>query len=185
MNDITKNQRLIDKMLEYAKSFEGTNTLALAFLYNKIGLEKLRLGLLAEGISVLKEALSLGSAQSSRGLRIQILSITWNNLACMYKCVGMPHTAMMFLRKALKVSQLSDCPFYLASTHLNISAIFSALKNHYKACSHTSKALKLLIDSGLSELKCLATFNLSSPFEYLDYQNAACMALSKVTNSIS
>ena len=64
----------------------------------------------------------------------KLYSLTMNNLGCYYKKIMKPNVALRFMNQALEKETESRQPkSHIASTKLNICAIYSTLKKHDKA----------------------------------------------------
>lgn len=87
------------------------------------------------------------TADSTQRLVIdRLLSITYNNLGCLYRRMAEPEKALEYLKKALAIEQASNDPKVneLASTHLNLSASYSVLHKDVEALRHGERAILLL-----------------------------------------
>jgi tetratricopeptide (TPR) repeat protein len=74
-----------------------------------------------------------------------LLAVTYNNLACYHKSIKQPNVSLNYLQKVLKIEIENFAePLDLATTHLNLCAIFSSLGKHSKAISSCFSALKYL-----------------------------------------
>ncbi|OMJ94534.1 hypothetical protein SteCoe_2318 [Stentor coeruleus] len=107
---------------------------------------------------------------------LSLLSVTFNNLACYYKSVKQPNVSLFYLIQALKVETESFAdPSDIASTNLNICAIYSQLGKHQQAVESALSALKYLQsyenEESLSEdainSLVVAYFNLGVEYEHL------------------
>lgn len=74
-----------------------------------------------------------------------LLAVTYNNLACYYKSKNQPNVSLTYLQKVLKIEIESFAePIDLATTQLNLCAIYSILGKHSKAIQSCQSALKYL-----------------------------------------
>lgn len=108
--------------------------------------------------------------------RLSLLSVTFNNLACYYKSVKQPNVSLFYLNQALKVETESFAePSEIASTHLNICAIYSQLGKHQLAVESALSALNFLqgyeneesLPENVINSLVVAYFNLGVEYEHL------------------
>ncbi|EFN55338.1 expressed protein [Chlorella variabilis] len=104
----------------------------MAKLYNNLGLKMMErrkheeaLGLLSKAEAIVEND-GMWGGQAHRRQRMQ--AITYNNLGCLFKRRNMAQLALQYLQKALALEELGGPVQNSSSTHLNISAAFSALK---------------------------------------------------------
>ncbi|CAG9310361.1 unnamed protein product [Blepharisma stoltei] len=77
--------------------------------------------------------------------RLRLMATTYNNYGCYYKTMKQPNAALYYLKKTLKLeAQAFADPVAIASTQLNICAIYSQLGKHDIAISYAKQSLNLL-----------------------------------------
>ena len=77
--------------------------------------------------------------------RLNLLAVTFNNLACYYKNMKQPNVALFYLNQALSLEiETFAEPSSLASTNLNLCAIYSKLGKHRQAIISAQSAIKYL-----------------------------------------
>lgn len=120
----------------------------MAKLYNNLGLKMMErrkheeaLGLLSKAEAIVEND-GMWGGQAHRRQRMQ--AITYNNLGCLFKRRNMAQLALQYLQKALALEELGGPVQNSSSTHLNISAAFSALKRPKEALAHAERAIILL-----------------------------------------
>jgi tetratricopeptide (TPR) repeat protein len=130
------------------------------------------------------EALLLAENQDVKSLpnRLSLLAMTFNNLACHYKNLKQPNVALFYLNQALslEIETFSD-PGSIASTNLNLCAIYSQLGKHKKALKSAFCALKYLkgyenegnLDENIINSIVVAYYNTGVEFEYINKYNKA------------
>lgn len=122
--------------------------------YNKIAMNYLKFGNLKDSLVLLRKAeeiLNMGEGVVIPN-RLKLMSITLNNLGCYYKKRKQPKVALNYLEHALDIeSQTEDDGLNIASSHLNICAVYSNLNNHKQALAHAKQAIGLLESSFHSE----------------------------------
>lgn len=64
------------------------------------------------------------------------MAITYNNLACYYKQISQPRSALIYLEKALDIENTMDELSFKADTHLNTCAVLSLMGRHDLAKDH-------------------------------------------------
>ncbi|CEL93759.1 unnamed protein product [Vitrella brassicaformis CCMP3155] len=132
--------------------------------YNSLGMQQLRAGATERALQLLNsaDALTAPSNVFLAPVHRQILKcITFNNLGCAYKSQGRTHTALQFLKEALRreaALQTSGSlpPSQSASTHLNICTVLSEMSRHHDAVHHAMRAVNLLqmaIKEGIDEFR--------------------------------
>ncbi len=92
------------------------------------------------------------TSDNEKVIESKLLSITYNNFACLYKRKKNPEEALKYLETALEAErdQLFLAPNKVeantehAGTHLNICAILSQLKRHWEAIKVAKQALDVL-----------------------------------------
>ncbi|KAL4858837.1 Ubiquitin carboxyl-terminal hydrolase isozyme L3 [Chlorella vulgaris] len=122
----------------------------MAKLYNNLGLKMMErrnheeaLGLLRKAEAIVEnDAMWRGQEQAQRRQRMR--AITFNNLGCLLKRRNQPQLALQYLQKALALEEKDGPVQNSSSTHLNISAAFSALKRPKEALAHAERAIILL-----------------------------------------
>ena len=77
-------------------------------------------------------------------LQGQLKAVTLNNIGCFYKNTGRPHLALQYCNSALDIEREMDDGLSMASTHLNLCSILSAMKRHSDAYDHAQSALQLV-----------------------------------------
>ncbi|KAF4677694.1 hypothetical protein FOL47_010915, partial [Perkinsus chesapeaki] len=142
----------------------------------------------------------------TRGARLVLRAVTYNNLGCFYKTLGKLHTALGYLRKALEIetrgqlitSALTEAyAFNPSTTHTNMCALLSEMGDHKQAVAHAKTALAILkqqrrdSSGGLEDsvasdamlpgkgpkpLICTAFFNLACEYEHLRRESEAMEA---------
>jgi tetratricopeptide (TPR) repeat protein len=85
-----------------------------------------------------------GNASTSHQQRDRLRSITYNNIGCLYKRRAMPQEALAYLHKALTLESAAGDVHNSASTHLNLSAAYSALSRFGDALWHAERAIIIL-----------------------------------------
>lgn len=80
----------------------------------------------------------------SASQRDRLRSITYNNIGCLYKRRAMPQEALNYLHKALTLESAAGDVHNSASTHLNLSAAYSALSRFGDALWHAERAIIIL-----------------------------------------
>ena len=86
---------------------------------------------------------------SNQDVRLRLRATTLNNLGCLYRRKGKGHAALKFVEMALKLEAEISGPLEdPASTHLNLCAILSGLRQHKVAIKHARTA----IDNILSQI---------------------------------
>lgn len=76
--------------------------------------------------------------------RSRLRAITYNNLGCLYRRKASPRQALEYLLKSLDIETNFGSVQECASTHLNLCASYSALRNYGEALMHAEKAVLLL-----------------------------------------
>ncbi|EEQ99681.1 hypothetical protein Pmar_PMAR010944 [Perkinsus marinus ATCC 50983] len=125
--------------------------------YNTVALHLLQAGETDEALGVFNKAeavTALANHHITRGARLILRAVTYNNLGCFYKTLGKLHTALGYLKKALLIEareQLSATPavaeafaFNPSTTHTNMCALLSEMGDHQQAVVHAKAALMLL-----------------------------------------
>ena len=77
-------------------------------------------------------------------LQGQLKAVTLNNIGCFYKNTGRPHLALQYCNSALDIEREMEDGLSMASTHLNLCSILSAMKRHSDAYDHAQSALQLI-----------------------------------------
>ena len=80
------------------------------------------------------------------------MAITYNNLACYYKSIDKPRSALIYLEKALEIESTMQELSFKADTHLNTCAVLSMMKRHDLAKDHAQNAIMIVQASLLKEL---------------------------------
>ena len=85
--------------------------------------------------------------------RLRLRATTLNNLGCLCRRKGKAHAALKHLETALEIESEIDGPLDdPASTHLNLCAILSQLRQHKVAAKHARAAIdKILAKMGVAE----------------------------------
>ena len=111
---------------------------------NKLAMDALKFDNFRDSIEKLRKAEALiDPAVLEHALKL--LSITYNNFGCHYKRRKQYKVALEYLSRAQRIEEEDQAePKTKASTHLNISALYSALKRHNQALWHAKQALDLL-----------------------------------------
>lgn len=112
---------------------------------NKDAMSYIIISELKTSIKMLSEALEYLTSCSNSESKNRLLGITYNNLGCIYKRLKKDQNALKYLQLASKHEEnASISNVDRASTHLNICAIYSSMKQHDSALSHSQQALALL-----------------------------------------
>ena len=113
---------------------------------NQTAMGLLKLEKYSECLALLRSAEEkLAQAPSELPEKGKLVAITLNNLGCYYKKRGQLKVALEYLHSALEIElQLVTDPAELASTYLNITAIYSGLRQHAEALHFGRKAIQLL-----------------------------------------
>ena len=98
-------------------------------------------------------ALSMATLLPSQDARLRLRATTLNNLGCLCRRKGKAHVALKHLEMALKIESEIVGPLDdPASTHLNLCAILSGLRQHKVAMKHARTAIdKILTKVGVAE----------------------------------
>jgi tetratricopeptide (TPR) repeat protein len=118
--------------------------------YNQLAMEYLGSNQLDKAKHVLRKAISLLSSGSLIILDQrkfgELMCITMNNQACLYKHQGKPNVSLSFLTKALLEAERCgyDDGIEYANTLLNVCAILSGLSKHHNALTYVTKAVNIL-----------------------------------------
>ena len=124
---------------------DGNNLEGVVLKCNKVAMDYLQYDNFKESLNLLKRAEDMLNNEKEIPDRFKLLGITLNNLGCYYKRRKQFNVALEYLKNALKVElNIENDSISIASTHLNISAIYSAIKKHGQAFNHAKTALKLL-----------------------------------------
>jgi len=108
--------------------------------------------------------------------RLKLMSITYNNIGCYYKAFRNHKQCLYYLKEALKLElQTFSEPTAIASTQLNICAIYSQAGQHKNALSHATQALSLLssyeehifLEENIATTLVVAHYNAAVEYEYL------------------
>ncbi|OMJ85720.1 hypothetical protein SteCoe_12916 [Stentor coeruleus] len=149
---------------------------AVVLKYNKIAMNYLRLNNLKESLILLRKAEEILNSSESLVIpnRLKLMSITLNNLGCYYKKRKQPKVALNYLEKALELeSDIENDNANIASSHLNICAVYSSLNNHKKALVHAKKAIEMLEEAFTSESSNYDKMLTLSTSMVISYYNAA------------
>jgi tetratricopeptide (TPR) repeat protein len=95
----------------------------------------------------------MGAILSNQDVRLRLRATTLNNLGCLYRRKGKGHAALKHLEMALKIeAEILEPLEDPASTHLNLCAILSGLRQHKVAIKHARAAIdKILSQIGVEE----------------------------------
>lgn len=160
----------------------------LAVGYNTLGMKHLKDGNTESSCKFFEKAEALtdpANLHMTQESRLVLRAVTYNNMGCFYKSMSKLHTALQFLRKALKIEERSNGTCQNpAGTHLNLCALLSQMGRHQEALQHSERALKLLEAdpqshdgaSNSESLICVAYFNMGAEFEHLKKQSNALWA---------
>ena len=131
---------LLENSLQAPESAEKVPVLTvhLCELCNTVGMSFLNKGDMSTSLDLLKRAESLSDQHTD--LRASVL----NNLACYYRKLGKPRTALIYLDKAREIEANASSPKTVANTHLNYCAILSELGKHDESLTHIMKAVIVL-----------------------------------------
>ena len=108
--------------------------------------------------------------------RLNLLAVTFNNLACYYKSVKQPNVALFYLNQALALEiETFAGPDTVASTYLNLCAIYSQLGQHKKSLQSAFSALKYLkgyeveneTNESITNSLLVAHYNIGVEYEYI------------------
>lgn len=114
--------------------------------------------------------------------RLQLLAVTFNNLACYYKSVKQPNVALFYLKQALALEMQTFAePAAIASTNLNLCAIYSQLNKHKYAMKSALSAIKYLkgyenedeVSENIINSVVVANYNIGVEFEHLNKHSKA------------
>ena len=112
---------------------------------NKDAMSYIIISELKTSIKMLSEALEHLTSCPDSEAKNRLLGITYNNLGCIYKRLKKDQNALKYLQLASKHEEnASISNVDRASTHLNICAIYSSMKQHEPALAHSQQALSLL-----------------------------------------
>jgi tetratricopeptide (TPR) repeat protein len=131
--------------MENEESLNGYEAIVLR--YNKVAMNYLKFNNLKDSLVLLKKADEILNSNEDINIpnRLKLIGITLNNLGCYYKKRKQPKVALSYLKRALEVeSQTKSDEINIASSHLNMCAIFSSLSKHQKALHHSKQSLKIL-----------------------------------------
>lgn len=74
--------------------------------------------------------------------RKRLFALTMNNLGCYYKKIHKPNVALKYMQLALEADLTNQVlPSNLASTKLNICAIYSQINKHLPALRYVKSAI--------------------------------------------
>lgn len=137
-----------------------TRLTELVAYYNKRAVKSMETGKTGHALSkkLLGRALGLtarpmAALLPSQDARLRLRATTLNNLGCLYRRKGKAHAALKHLEMALKIEAEIVGPLDdPASTHLNLCAILSGLRQHKVAMKHARTAIaKILTKIGVEE----------------------------------
>ena len=120
--------------------------------------------------------------------RLSLLGVTFNNLACYYKSIKQPNVALFYLNQALNLEiETFAEPSTIASTNLNLCAIYSQLGKHKQAMTSAFSAIKYLkgyeneeeMNENIVNSIVVANYNIGVEFEYLKKMQKAIEFYSK------
>jgi tetratricopeptide (TPR) repeat protein len=131
--------------MENAKSINEYESAVLR--YNKIAMNYLKYNNLKDSLLLLRKAEDLLNSTASLSIpnRLKLIAITLNNLGCYFKKRKQPKVALHYLEQAMEIESQTEVEnINLASSHLNICAVYSSLNNHKRALAHAKLAISLL-----------------------------------------
>ena len=88
----------------------------------------------------------LKAAEKRSQIAKKFRSITFNNLACIYKRIGKLRSAQKYLEQAISTEMKSASSDTTADTYLNLCAVLSQLGKHESALENITMAIFLLQD---------------------------------------
>jgi tetratricopeptide (TPR) repeat protein len=110
----------------------------LCLLYNSIAMSALYKDEYDFALELLRKAEAVsGASRPLAAVRVQTL----NNLACVYRRLDKPRTALNLLRESVTVCSNTGVEDGVAVTHLNMCAILSQLDSHEQALEHAQAAV--------------------------------------------
>merc|ERR1719335_1032709 len=158
----------------------------LAVGYNTLGMKHLKDGNTEISCKFFEKAEALtdpANLHMNSESRLVLRAVTYNNMGCFYKSMSKLHTALQYLRKALKIEERSGKSQNPAGTHLNLFALLSQMGKHQEALQHAQMALSLLEanpppegGSNSESMVCVAYFNMGAEFEHMKKNSEALWA---------
>ncbi|OMJ86964.1 hypothetical protein SteCoe_11437 [Stentor coeruleus] len=112
---------------------------------NKLAMEYLKAQRFKDSFALLSKAETVLKNEEEVPNRLKLLSITYNNLACFYKRKKQLKLALKYALESLELEkQIEENDSELASTHLNLCAIYSAMNKHSTGLEHAQEAIGIL-----------------------------------------
>jgi tetratricopeptide (TPR) repeat protein len=136
---------------------------------NKEAMERLRNDEKSAALSLLNSAQELLHSVSTDS---QVWGITFNNLGCYFKKTEDYSTSLVYFQKALEI--LEKKPFDVLSisgTLLNLSSVYSEMKNHEKALKSAIKAHKILSNTSEKSENIWTSLVISYHSIAVEYEN--------------
>lgn len=143
---------------------------------NKEAMDRLRLNDTAAALSLLNKAQEILQVVNVEN---QVWGVTFNNLGCYFKKTEDFSTSLIHFKKALEIFNKKPNEFLsISGTLLNITSVYSELKNHEKALKSALKAYKVLTNcpeksENINTSLVIAHHNIASEYEKLGKKNEA------------
>ena len=136
---------------------------------NKEAMDKLRTDDKSSALSLLNLAQELLHSVSTDS---QVWGITFNNLGCYFKKAEDYPTSLLHFKKALEILQKKPSDVLsISGTLLNLTSVYSELKNHEKALKAAIKAHKILSSTSEKSENIYTSLVISYHSIAVEYEN--------------